>query len=292
MQIQLEGSEGFIKLRPRDKRPVEKWREQYSLDKLTDWEGNIGFACGTNDIVVLDIDNPVRCQELGIEFDEDSYIVKTGSGGFHLYFYSPGATKVIIHDKEANHIGELQCMGQYVVCAGSIHPNGNTYKLLTPDAAIPTATPEEILNRFRGKCKMSDEVPKPSYTWKDVSERRSDDPFAGVRVNDVFDMHVREESNGQILGPHPVHGSSTGHNLIIHEGKNAWQCRRCMSGGGPALAVAVMYGIIDCSDARAGALRGDKFKQVLEVAREKGIIKEPESLYSFTKKELEIDDDN
>jgi hypothetical protein len=53
-----------------------------------------------------------------------------------------------------------------------------------------------------------------------------------------------------------------------------------------------MFGIIDCSEARSGALRGDKFKQVLEVAREKGIIKEPESLYNFTKKELEFDDND
>jgi hypothetical protein len=45
-----------------------------------------------------------------------------------------------------------------------------------------------------------------------------------------------------------------------------------MSGGGPALAVAVMYGVIDCSEARAGALRGDKFKEVLKVAREHNII--------------------
>lgn len=296
MPIQLEGSKGFIKLRPKDKRPVEKWREiQYELSELQSWineGGNYGFACGTEDIMVLDIDNAARCQELGITFDDDSYIVKTGSGGFHLYFHAPGATKVIIHDKEGNHIGELQCMGQYVVAAGSIHPNGNPYILLTPNTPIPEATSESILGRFRGKCKMSDEQEKPKYQWRDISERSSNDPFANVRVAEVFDMHVTEEANGQLLGVHPVHGSTTKHNLIIHEGKNAWQCRRCMSGGGPALAVAVMYGVLDCSDARPGSLRGDKFKRTLEVAREHGIIKEPESLYNFTKKELEINDDD
>jgi hypothetical protein len=287
---------GYIKLRPRDKRPIEQWRDiQYSLSDIQPWikeGGNFGFACGTQDVVVLDIDNPARCQELGIEFDEDSYIVKTGSGGFHLYFHSPGAKKVIIHDKEGEHIGELQCMGQYVVCAGSIHPNGNTYKLLTPDASIPEATPEEILGRFRGKCKLSDEAPKASYTWKDISDRRDDDPFRDVRVEDVFNAKVTEESNGQLFCVHPVHGSSTKSNLVIHPGKGSWKCWRCQSGGGAAMAVAVMYGIIDCSDARPGALRGDKFKKVLEVAREKGIIKEPESLYEFTRKELDINDDD
>lgn len=275
MQVQLEGSGGFIKLRPRDKRPIEQWREkQYHIEDLTDWEGNIGFACGTNDIVVLDIDNPTKCQELGIDFDEDSYVVKTGSGGFHLYFHSPGAKKVIIHDKAGDHIGELQCMGQYVVCAGSIHPNGNNYILLTPDATIPSVTPEEILGRFRGKCKLSDEAEKPKYEWRDIASKRDDDPFANVRVEDVFNAKVTEESNGQLFCEHPVHGSSTKSNLVIHPGKNSWKCWRCNSGGGPALAVAVMYGVIDCSDARPGALRGDKFKQVLEVAREHNLIKE------------------
>jgi hypothetical protein len=289
-------NKGYIKLRPRDKRPVEKWRElQYTLDEIQPWineGGNYGFACGTDDIAVLDIDNVARCDELGITFDEDSYVVKTGSGGMHLYFHSPGAKKVIIHDKEGNHLGELQAYGQYVVCAGSIHPNGNPYILLTPSNSIPTATPEEILGRFRGIARLSDETIAPKRVWTDVQLQRKDDPFAGVRVEDIFDPKITEESGNQLFCVHPIHGSSTKSNLVINTSKNTWWCGRHQSGGGPALAVAVMFGIIDCSEARSGALRGDKFKQVLEVAREKGIIKEPESLYNFTKKELEINDDD
>lgn len=268
---------------------MDKWmleENQHFLHELSFDDGNIGFACGR--YAVLDIDNPKLCQELGIEFPADSFVCKTGSGGFHLYFDIPGAKKVIIYAKDGTHIGELQCYGQYVVFPGSTHPNGNPYVCLTPESEIPTIGQEELLSRFRGICKLSDEV-KPATKWVDTAPRRDDDPFAGVKVEDVFRMKVTEEANGQLLGVHPVHGSSTGHNLIIHPGKNVWQCRRCNSGGGAALAIAVMTGVIDCSDARSGVLRGSKFIETIEAARRKDYIAKLPTIESYDV-ELTIED--
>jgi hypothetical protein len=63
-----------------------------------------------------------------------------------------------------------------------------------------------------------------------------------------------------------------------------------MSGGGVALAIAVKYGLIDCADAKPGALRGDKYKEVLAIAREKGLIKDPQKLITQDIRSCEIDE--
>ena len=54
--------------------------------------------------------------------------------------------------------------------------------------------------------------------------------------------------------------------------------------------MAVRYGVIDCSDARRGALRGDKFKEVLQIAREKGIIKTEQQMITTDIRRIEIDE--
>lgn len=50
--------------------------------------------------------------------------------------------------------------------------------------------------------------------------------------------------------------------FIVHN------CFRDGSGGGSAEAIAVKHGLIDCDDAHPGCLRGDLFRQVLEIAEE------------------------
>ena len=287
----MEGDKAYIKLGYRLKTPIEKWRDpnnQFTYRELADWPGNIGRVCGVADIVVLDIDSPHRVDELGIKPFE-TYAVKTGSGGYHLYYRIPNAKKVIIHDLNKVHIGELQCLGQYVVAAGSIHPNGNYYQHINPGTEILEISQEEVLSPFRGVCKLSDELVKPTIRW--VSTDTTEDPFAKVSVEDVWNAKVNEVRGDQMFCTHPLHGSGTGHNLVIHPGKNLWKCWRCNSGGGAAMAVAVRYGVIDCSDARPGVLRGDKFKETLAIAKEKGIIKEPESLFNYSKPKVEFDDE-
>lgn len=290
----------YIKLRshgPESKMPVERWREeahQYDLDELNEWSRtghNIGFVCATGGgICVLDIDNVARVGELGID-PYETYTVRTGSGGLHLYYKILGENKkVIIHDHDGVHLGELQAFGQYVVAAGSIHPNGKPYVALNPDTPIQEITQKDLLQPFRGKCKLSDEIEKPVYTFREFSNSKEDE-LSRVRVEDVWDAKVTSDAGGQLFCTHPNHGSSTGSNLVINPSKNVWKCWRCNSGGGVALAIAVKYGIIDCSEARRGALRGDKYKEVLAIAREKGFIKDAQSIIvKRPPKEIVIDE--
>jgi hypothetical protein len=99
------------------------------------------------------------------------------------------------------------------------------------------------------------------------------DPFDGVRVENILSPrgNVRKLPTG-VKGAHPVHGSTSGNNFEVDFRENSWRCWRCGSGGGVALAIAVKEGIIRCDQARAGVLRGDLFKQVVDAARKGNYI--------------------
>jgi hypothetical protein len=296
----VEGGKGmrYIKLRehgPESKKPVEQWRKeenQYGLDELRGWilsGHNVGFVCGSDDICVLDIDAPARVDELGVKPFE-TFAVRTGSGGYHLYYKVIGPyKKVIIHDFEGTHLGELQANGQYVVAEGSIHPNGKRYQAVNPETPILEITQEELLLPFRGRCKLSDED-KPVYKFREFKGGSKEDELGELRVEDIWEAKVTEEGNSQLFCIHPIHGSSTKTNLVINPSKNTWWCGRHQSGGGVALAIAVRYGLIDCADARPGALRGEKYKKVLEIAREKGLIKDPQQMIIKKPRRFEIDE--
>ncbi|MEY2666514.1 MAG: hypothetical protein RLZZ384_685, partial [Pseudomonadota bacterium] len=87
-------------------------------------------------LCILDIDAPTRVDELGVRPFE-TYAIRTGSGGFHLYYRVIGEyKKVIIHDFEGTHLGELQANGQYCVAEGSLHPNGKQYKAVNPELPV------------------------------------------------------------------------------------------------------------------------------------------------------------
>ncbi|AIY90205.1 DUF3987 domain-containing protein [Geoglobus acetivorans] len=83
-------------------------------------------------------------------------------------------------------------------------------------------------------------------------------------------------SGDELVGAHPVHGSTTGRNFWVDPDNNRWNCFRAdcavdgkPSGGGVLQLIAVLEGLIDCKDARKGTLRGELFKKVLRIAKEK-----------------------
>jgi len=119
----------------------------------------------------------------------------------------------------------------------------------------------------------SDVTPKEARTIR-IKDPNYRDPFEDVWVEDVMRPVGKVRERGGILtGSHPVHGSTGGQNFSVNTKKNTWYCFRCNSGGGPALAVAVKEGIINCSEAKKGILRGELYLRVLEVAKERGYIK-------------------
>lgn len=130
----------FCLLKPKSKVPFEKdWANKgykFDTEKLNKHiadGGNYGVIGGYGGLIILDKDKP----ELPIDFE--TFTIQTGSGGKHYY---------ILSDYNQNHVfvnqmGELRANNYQVVGAGSIHPNGNTYKVIK-DLPLKYISSEEL----------------------------------------------------------------------------------------------------------------------------------------------------
>ena len=259
--------------------------------------GNYGVVNGTGPngagLATLDADNLPRLAEL-VDLASLPPTMEAGRRGEdgepiqdrrHFHFLSDLEGKHRLKDPETGEVlGDVRGSGGFqVVGPGSLHPSGAVVEVLEdrPLAEIsgaellrilsPALEASSPLKLETGRAKLEGLRGKrrpPTATDKD--------PFADVSILDVIDVSGFKESGGQFFGGHPVHGSETGHNLVVNSAKNSWWCGRCETGGGPALWLAVEAEIIDCSEARPGALRGERFLQTLDYAKSKGIIPDEE----------------
>ena len=82
-------------------------------------------------------------------------------------------------------------------------------------------------------------------------------------LSSIADLSNFVESGDGWQGPHPVHGSTSGDNFMVHE--DSYHCFRCDSDGDILKYVAMLEGIIDCSESDV-PLRGEKFNQAYRKA--------------------------
>jgi hypothetical protein len=83
-----------------------------------------------------------------------------------------------------------------------------------------------------------------------------------------YGAELKKKSQAEWAGPHPQHGSSTGSNFNLNPEKGLWHCWRCGSGGDAITLVAVCEGLLPCDQARSGALKGDLFRRIVQMAHE------------------------
>jgi len=282
----------FVRIDIGSKKPFERaWnvpgsKTNYSLEdpKFLAWVGsnqNYGVVAGVGGLIIFDADGLMRLTELGIMAElPDTFAVRTGGGGLHLYYLSDLDQKIIMYDrmlKEEDkplHVGEVQSRGFQAVGPGSIHPNGKAYTIERdlPIASLDAVILKGILSKHVDYG-FDAAVPEKKRLKVIMVDPKIKDPFDGVRVEDVLSPRGNVKKTPKCLkGAHPIHGSTSGNNFEVDLRENTWRCWRCCSGGGPALAVAVREGILKCDQARAGVLRGDLFKKTIEVARAAGHI--------------------
>ncbi len=96
-----------------------------------------------------------------------------------------------------------------------------------------------------------------------------------LKVIDTTGPDWHTES-GQLAGPHPTLGSSSGHNLLVNIEKNSWAYMHdgLNRGGSPLDFIACMKGIIKWEEAGSGALRGKKYWDAVDAALELGYVTE------------------
>ncbi|MGW7691023.1 bifunctional DNA primase/polymerase [Streptomyces asiaticus] len=152
---------------PGDKRPaVRAWEERATTDpeRITRcWASgpyNIGIATGPSGLVVLDLDTPKSeqdtppaewaapgiangedvlsavCEQHAQPYPHQTYTVRTGRGGIHLYLSAPAGEEM---RNTAGKLGwkvDTRAAGGYVVGAGSV-VNGRAYTVVHDAPAAP-----------------------------------------------------------------------------------------------------------------------------------------------------------
>jgi P4 family phage/plasmid primase-like protien len=139
--------------------------------------------------------------------------------------------------------GDIRYGNFYVLGPGSIHPDTKKPYIVIDDVPIITITFDEL-----------DKIYKPYYQSSmkplpDTMKRRKS-PISILNVLEKYGIkdfrHGRCE--GELSCPHPIHGSETGGtNFGINTEKNVWICRRHKVGGGIVHLIALMEGIVECS---------------------------------------------
>jgi hypothetical protein len=279
------------------KKPFEKdWQDtanyRYYDPKLAAHRGNYGVCGGFGDLHIIDCDDLGRWSELGVlPLMPLTFTIESRPGHRQFYvtckerfqsggLYDPEKTELNEQGKpEYVHIGDIKAVGGQAVGPGCKHPSGSIYTVIedSPLAEVSREHLQSIVSRFKTGKKVNTNYKRGEEDASKAKRRKyaEKDPLDDLRVLDIMPpAGATSQSGDELRGDHPVHGSTNGGNYAINTAKNAWSCKRCESGGGAALAIAVKHGIISCSDAGPNVLRGDLFKEVMTVAREQGYIKD------------------
>jgi hypothetical protein len=284
------------------KKPFENaWQEtanyQYDDPKLAAHKGNYGVCGGYGDLHIIDSDDLPRWGELDVlPLIPATFTIESRPGHRQFYvtckehfqsggLFDPEKTEINEAGRpEYIHIGDIKAGAKDGICGGQAvgpgckHPSGSIYQVVVdaPIAEVSRERLQSIISRFKTSKKADTDYKKLEQAVTKAKQRKyvAKDPLDSLLVVDIMPPAGETSQSGdELRGDHPVHGSTNGGNYVVNTTTNLWHCFRCESGGGAALAIAVKHGIISCSDASAGVLRGDLFKQVMKVAREQGYIK-------------------
>lgn len=92
-------------------------------------DGNYGvIGGGEKNLLLVDFDDD-KVQEEAMKLLPETFTTKTGSGMFHLYYFSNGKESFKIFNENMDTLADVQGEGKQVVGPGSLHPNGNYYQV-------------------------------------------------------------------------------------------------------------------------------------------------------------------
>lgn len=263
----------FCRVRKGEKAPFEKgWQNKpYTFEQIKQYfpQENYGVLTGFDELGVLDDDSEhEKLLNLFHEKFGETFRVR---GHYYVRLKGWDGKKIIFHDSENNHLGELQGLGQQAVGPGSKHPSGEFYKLEN-DSEIKEIPFEKFKSAFYEYLPASKKEDKESPEIEKNQDWQGDD-LGQIPLTDIFPTaSFVNKGDGKLQGPHPVHGSNnTGMNFMIDIYKNQWTCYRDWhSGGGPWTAIAMMEGLISCEDTIGGCkLDEETRKEVVKIAIDK-----------------------
>lgn len=155
-------------------------------DQIRAWWGshgwNIGISTGVeSNLVVVDIDDPKGWNEVkkNVNVPSDTVIVRTGSGGTHLYFQANGNR--VSNSQSAIAPGvDIRGEGGYVIAPPSVHASGKLYEFLSRSDAELADFPAALLVRTKktappsGNCEAVVEGGRDSFLFSvGIANRRN-----------------------------------------------------------------------------------------------------------------------
>ena len=271
----------FLRVKFKEKRAFENnWQKNpYTYEQIHNYfpKENYGLICGV-ELRGLDDDTPKKGL---IKLYHDNFPETMEVRG-HVYFkFDNGhSDKIIFESKEllfpdskgkmSPHMGELQGEGTYIVGPGCTHPDGSKYEI-KKDLPIATISYEKFKKVFSEYFKES----KPKIIRNHKPSDWKGDNITDIPLGNIISFNeLRDVGNGCLQGSHPKHGSDNGMNFRVDTQNNTWICFRCNNKdsrgcGGPSELIAVMEGILDCSEVGAKCFTDDQSREVIKVAREK-----------------------
>jgi len=273
----------FLRVRFKDKRPFENaWQKNhYTYEEIKQYfpKENYGVMGGP-ELRLLDDDTP----EMELHELYNQHFPKTMKVRGHLYFKfdNKHGKKIIFNHysnlypdskgKYSHHAGELQGEGAMCVGAGSTHPDGSKYELID-DLPIQTISYDKFMHVFDDYFRKI----KPIVTRAPSQSNWSGDNITDIPIGNILgSIDLQDMGNGCFQGEHPIHGSNNGKNFRVDTNNNTWYCFRCQSGGGPSELIAVMEGIVDCSQVGPSCYSTEQAQDVIKIAREKYGLEIPE----------------
>lgn len=162
-----------------------------------DFKGNFGVVLKADDLIV-DVDprrfpkddngtqNVLKtlCDDLAISLN--SFTVKTGGNGLHIYFKKPA--DISVRNALPNYPGiEFKSIGQQVVGAGSIHPDTKQEYVIKNNAFEPVQAPEALLKL----------IERPAIELSSDPEKFDDSDYNVLRyIKFLQGAHVAVEGEG------------------------------------------------------------------------------------------------
>jgi hypothetical protein len=127
----------------------------------------------------------------------------------------------------------------------------------------------EVLHESGARYNPSDfdwllDLPTPARTIHAAATIMGQPDLVAIAAH--YGTALERKSQTELAGAHPQHGSSTGDNFNVNVEKGLWHCWRHGTGGDALALIAVCEGLLDCEQARSGALRGDLFQRVVALA--------------------------
>jgi P4 family phage/plasmid primase-like protien len=263
----------FIKINPKTKKPTEKdwaldnnyrYNEKEFMQYLKSAK-SYGVVCGFGNLAIVDIENiddkSVANLVMQHKFPE-TFTVQTGSGGWHLYYFVKDINKRIRITTDEQHYGEIQSKGNQCLGAGSVHPSGTNYAIIN-DSPITTVTKKQLLDVLKGY--IAEDKDKSKFV---------DNSITGLNWNISkllkYCPDLKTKDDVKFQGSHPTHGSTGGQNFEIDLDKNTWYCFRCECGGDAINLIAMLEGLVKCTDACPSK---QKFREIFKEAKKLGIKK-------------------